>query len=102
MRWCNSIESRLPTFYLHGIGLDGGDRRERTITTCDALRDTPPALADIVITNRQGGGGRGMRVRPRTAVAIRSNGASVGILGDAALTRRHGRVSIRIRVSHSQ
>ena len=37
--------------YLHGIGPDGGDRREPPIATDDALRDTPAALADVVITN---------------------------------------------------
>ena len=37
--------------YLHGIGPDGGDRREPPITTDDALRDTPDALADVVISN---------------------------------------------------
>ena len=37
--------------YLHGIGPDGGDRLEPPITTDDALRDTPNALAEVVITN---------------------------------------------------
>ena len=37
--------------YLHGIGPDGGDRREPPITTDDALRDAPGAPADVVITN---------------------------------------------------
>ena len=37
--------------FLHGIGPDGGDRREPPITTDDALRDTPRALADVVVTN---------------------------------------------------
>ena len=37
--------------YLHGIGPDGGDRREPPITTDDALRDTPRVLADVVVTN---------------------------------------------------
>ena len=37
--------------HLHGIGPDGGDRREPPITTDDALRDTPGASADVVITN---------------------------------------------------
>ena len=37
--------------YLHGIGPGGGDRREPPITTDDALRDTPSALADVVVTN---------------------------------------------------
>ena len=37
--------------YLHGIGPAGGDRREPPITTDDALRDTPGALADVVITD---------------------------------------------------
>jgi len=37
--------------YLHGISPDGGDRREPPITTDDALRDAPVALADVVITN---------------------------------------------------
>ena len=37
--------------YLHGIGPDGGDRREPRITTDDALRDKPAAAADVVITN---------------------------------------------------
>ena len=37
--------------YLHGIGPDGGDRREPPITTDDALRDTPGVAADVVVTN---------------------------------------------------
>ena len=37
--------------YLHGIGPDGGDDREPPITTDDALRDTPAAVADVVVTN---------------------------------------------------
>ena len=37
--------------YLHGIGPDGGDRREPPITTDDALRDTPSVQADVVVTN---------------------------------------------------
>ena len=37
--------------YLHGIGPDGGDRRDPPITTDDALRDAPATLADVVITN---------------------------------------------------
>ena len=58
MRWCNSIEPWLPTFYLHGIGPDGGDRREPPITTADALRDTPAASANVVITNPPVGSAR--------------------------------------------
>ena len=37
--------------YLHGIGPDGGDRREPPITTDDALRAPPRVAADVVITN---------------------------------------------------
>ena len=37
--------------YLHGIGPDGGSRREPPISTDDALRDTPRVLADVVVTN---------------------------------------------------
>ena len=37
--------------YLHGIGPDGGDRRAPPIATDDALRDTPDAPADVVVTN---------------------------------------------------
>lgn len=37
--------------YLHGIGPDGGDRREPPVTTDDALRAPPGVAADVVITN---------------------------------------------------
>lgn len=37
--------------YLHGVGPDGGDRREPPIATDDALREPPAARADVVVTN---------------------------------------------------